>query len=119
VFCAAVAGACLGFLGHNRHPARVFMGDTGALAVGGGLAVAAMAARLELLLAVVGIVFVLELTSSGLQIASIRLLGRRVLPVAPIHHVFQRRGDAEPAIVRGFHVCGVAAALAGLGILWF
>jgi phospho-N-acetylmuramoyl-pentapeptide-transferase len=119
VFCAALAGACLGFLGHNRHPARVFMGDTGALAIGGGLAVAAMAARRELLLAVVGIVFVIELTSSGLQIAAIRLLGRRVLPVAPVHHVFQRRGDAEPRIVLGFHACGIAAALAGLGILWF
>ncbi|NLW49465.1 MAG: phospho-N-acetylmuramoyl-pentapeptide-transferase [Candidatus Brocadiaceae bacterium] len=119
VFCAAMAGACAGFLCHNRHPARVFMGDTGALAIGGGLAAAAVAARLEALLLVVGAVFVIELTSSGLQIASIRLLHRRVLPIAPVHHVFQRRGAAEPRIVLGFHLCGLAAALAGLGLLWF
>lgn len=118
VFCGALSGACLGFLWHNRHPARVFMGDTGALAIGGGLAVAAMAARLELLLAAAGAVFLVELASSGLQIASIRLLRRRVFAVAPIHHIFERRGDPEPRIVRGFYVWGALAALAGLNLIW-
>ncbi|MHC5033732.1 MAG: phospho-N-acetylmuramoyl-pentapeptide-transferase [Planctomycetota bacterium] len=118
VFCGALAGACLGFLWYNRHPARVFMGDTGALAVGGGLAAAALAARQELLLALVGMVFLVEFGSSLLQIGFFKLSGRRILPIAPVHIIFERRGDPEPRIVHSFYVCGVVAALVGLSLLW-
>lgn len=118
VFCGALSGACLGFLWFNRHPARVFMGDTGSLAIGGGLAVAALAARQEMLLAVVGLVFLVEFGSSLLQIGSFKLSGRRILPIAPIHHIFEKRGYAEPRIVWGFYLWGAAAALMGLNLLW-
>jgi phospho-N-acetylmuramoyl-pentapeptide-transferase len=118
VYCAALAGASLGFLCYNRHPARVFMGDTGALAVGGGLAAAALVARQELLLAVAGAVFLAEFGSSLLQIGYFKATGgRRILPVAPLHHVFEMQGRPEPQIVRGFHLCGGLAALLGLNLI--
>jgi phospho-N-acetylmuramoyl-pentapeptide-transferase len=117
VVCAALTGACLGFLCFNRHPAQVFMGDTGALAIGGGLASAAVAARQEALLLLVGAVFVVEFGSSLLQIGFFKLTGRRILPIAPLHIMFQKRGDAEPKVVRGFYLAGAASALAGLTFL--
>ncbi len=119
VVCGALAGACLGFLWFNRHPARVFMGDTGSLAVGGTLAAAALLARQELVLALVGLVFLLEFGSSLLQIGYFKLTkGRRIFRVAPVHYSFQHRGFSEPAIVRGFHVFGLATALAAVSCLW-
>ncbi len=119
VFCGAMAGAALGFLCFNRHPARVFMGDTGALAVGGGLAAAALAARHELLLAVVGLVFLAEFGSSLLQIGYFKATGgRRILPVAPLHHTFEMQGRPEPLIVRGFYLCGALAALLGVTLIY-
>ncbi len=119
VFCAALSGACVGFLWHNRYPARIFMGDTGALAIGGGLAAVALAARMELILALAGIVFVVELGSSVLQIGWYKVWRRRILPVAPIHHIFQRQGLAEPRIVFGFYLWGALAALLGLNLMCF
>ncbi|MHC4787782.1 MAG: phospho-N-acetylmuramoyl-pentapeptide-transferase [Planctomycetota bacterium] len=118
VFCGALSGACLGFLWYNRHPARVFMGDTGALAIGGGLAAAALAARQELLLIMVGLVFLVEFGSSLLQIGYFKVRGRRILPVAPVHIILEKRGDPEPLIVQRFYLCGAAAALIGLNVLW-
>ncbi len=118
VFCGAMLGACLGFLRFNRHPARVFLGDTGSMALGGGLAAVALAARLELLLGIAGVVFLLEFASSLLQIGSFQLTGRRILPVAPLHHIFQKQGHPETAIVRGFYVAGLSAALLTFAFLW-
>jgi len=117
VFCAALSGACLGFLWYNRYPARVFMGDTGALAIGGGLATAALAAQMVPLLALAGLVFVVEIGSSFLQIAWFKTWGRRILPVAPLHHIFQKQGLAEPRIVHGFYLWGALAALLGLNLM--
>ena len=117
VLCGALAGACLGFLYYNRHPAKVFMGDTGSLAVGGALAVAGLASRQELVLLLAGVIFLAEFGSSVVQIGAFQLFGRRVLPIAPMHHIFQRQGHAESRIVHGFYLSGVAAAVAGLGLL--
>jgi phospho-N-acetylmuramoyl-pentapeptide-transferase len=116
VLCGAIAGACLGFLCFNRHPAQVFMGDTGSLAIGGGLAVAALASGQEAVLLVAGLVFLAEFVSSVLQIAAFQLFGRRVLPIAPMHHIWQR-SHAERRVVHGFYLGGAAAALAGLSLL--
>jgi phospho-N-acetylmuramoyl-pentapeptide-transferase len=117
--CGAVCGACLGFLCYNRHPAQVFMGDTGSLAIGGALAVAALASGQEAVLLLAGLVFLAEFGSSVLQIAAFRVLGRRVLPIAPMHHIWQQKKFAERRIVHGFYLGGAAAALAGLGLVLF
>jgi phospho-N-acetylmuramoyl-pentapeptide-transferase len=108
-----VAGACIGFWAYNRHPAGVFMGDTGSLALGGGMACAAMLAGLEVLMLLVGAVFLLEFGSSLLQIFSFQLTGRRVLPIAPLHHIPQKKNVPEPRIVRGFYMGGLMAAILG------
>jgi phospho-N-acetylmuramoyl-pentapeptide-transferase len=117
VYFAAVAGACAGFLWYNRHPARVFMGDTGSLAIGGGMACAAMMAGLEVLMLLVGAVFLAEFGSSLLQIFWFKTTGRRILPIAPLHHIPQKKDVPEPAIVRGFYMGGLVAALLGLALL--
>ncbi len=117
VFCAALSGACLGFLWYNRYPACVFMGDTGALAIGGGLATAALAAQVAPVLALAGLVFIVEIGSSLLQIAWFKAWRRRILPVAPVHHIFQKQGHAEPRIVHGFYLWGALAALLGLNLM--
>ncbi len=119
VLCGAIAGACLGFLCFNRYPAKVFMGDTGSLAVGGGLAVAALASGQEAVLLVAGFVFLAEFGSSVLQIASFKLTGRRILPIAPMHHIWQKKHYPERRIVHGFYLGGAAAALAGLSLVLF
>jgi len=118
VVCAAMAGACLGFLRFNHHPARIFMGDTGSMALGGGLAACALGAGQEVVLGLAGLVFLAEFGSSLLQIGAFQLFGRRILPVAPMHHIFQKHGHHETAIVRGFYLAGMAAAIAGLGWIW-
>jgi phospho-N-acetylmuramoyl-pentapeptide-transferase len=117
VFCGALCGACMGFLWYNRHPAKVFMGDVGSLAIGGGMAAAALAARQELVLGLASLVFLVEFGSSLLQISFFKLSGRRILPIAPIHHFFEMRGDPEPRIVHSFHLWGAVAALAGLNLM--
>jgi len=112
VFAAATAGACLGFLWFNCHPARVFMGDTGALALGGALGVTALALRLELLLLLVGGVFVLESVSVMLQVFSFRVFGRRIFRIAPIHHHYQFGGVPEVLVTRRFWLAGAVLGAA-------
>jgi len=110
VFCAAVVGACLGFLWFNCYPAAVFMGDVGALALGGAIGVVAVLIKKELLLVIVGGVFVAEAVSVILQVASFKLRKKRILRMAPLHHHFQMLGWAEPKVIVRLWI--VAAILA-------
>jgi len=114
VFCAALGGALLGFLWHNWHPARVFMGDTGSLALGGSIALVAVMARVELMLPLIAFVFLVEFGSSVLQVLWFRATGRRILPIAPIHHMFQRKGWPETHIVARFLIVGALVAFGSL-----
>ncbi len=113
LFAAALAGGCLGFLRFNSHPARVFMGDTGSLALGGALAGLAVLTRTELVLLVLGGVFVLEALSVIIQVASFRLTGRRVFRMSPLHHHFELLGWPEPKVVYFFWFLGICGALLG------
>ncbi|MHC5020941.1 MAG: MraY family glycosyltransferase, partial [Planctomycetota bacterium] len=117
VFAAAVAGGCAGFMWHNCHPARVFMGNVGAAGLGGALGAITIAARLEVLLIIAGAVLVAEAGSVILQIAAFRLFGRRIFRIAPIHHSFQFRGWHESAVTTRFWLAG-AAALAVAAAIW-
>jgi len=117
VVAAATLGGLLAFLWFNWHPARVFMGDTGSLPLGGVLAVVALAARQELLLVVIGGVFVIEAASVMLQVASFRATGKRIFRCAPLHHHFQFLGWPERLIVRRFWLAGGTCAAAGLAWL--
>jgi phospho-N-acetylmuramoyl-pentapeptide-transferase len=117
VFCAALAGASLGFLWFNCHPAKIFMGDTGSLAIGGALAVVAICVRQEILLAIVGGVFVLEALSVILQVASFKLTGKRIFAMSPLHHHFELRGWSETTVVVRFWIMGLMFALLGLATL--
>ena len=115
-FCFSVVGALMGFLWYNAHPARVFMGDTGALPLGAGLATVALMTGWWLLLPVVGVVLVAEALSDVVQIGSFQLTGRRVLKMAPIHHHFELLGWSEPQVVLRFWLVGVAGALLGVAL---
>ena len=117
VYCAAMVGSCLGFLWYNAPPARIIMGDSGSLALGGGLGAVAVATKHEIVLAIVGGLFVLETVSVMVQVASFRLTGKRVFRMAPIHHHFERLGWAEPTIVIRFWIIAVMLALVGLATL--
>lgn len=116
VFCAALAGACIGFLVFNRNPAQIFMGDTGSLALGGALAGAAIVMKVELLLPIAGFVYVAEALSVIIQVASFKTTGKRVFKMAPIHHHFEMIGMGEKKVVALFWaaslVCCVLAFLA-------
>ncbi|MDR2296346.1 MAG: phospho-N-acetylmuramoyl-pentapeptide-transferase, partial [Clostridiales Family XIII bacterium] len=101
-FSAALCGACLGFLLFNRHPARIFMGDTGSLALGGGLAAVSVILHLELILPLVGFLYVLETLSVILQVGSYKLRGKRVFKMAPLHHHFELCGWSERRVVLSF-----------------
>jgi phospho-N-acetylmuramoyl-pentapeptide-transferase len=114
VFCAAVLGASLGFLWYNCHPADVFMGDTGSLALGGALGTVAVLIKREFWLVLVGGVFVVEALSVMIQVASFKLWGRRVLRMAPIHHHFELSGWAESRVVLRFYIAGALLALLSL-----
>ncbi|MCI0343131.1 MAG: phospho-N-acetylmuramoyl-pentapeptide-transferase [Planctomycetales bacterium] len=114
VFAAAHAGACVGFLWHNCHPARMFLGNVGAVGLGGALAAAATAARVEAALVLAGAMLVAEAGSVALQIASFRLLGRRVFRIAPLHHHFQFGGLPETAVTTRFWIAGAIVAAAGV-----
>jgi phospho-N-acetylmuramoyl-pentapeptide-transferase len=114
VFCAAVVGAALGFLWYNCHPADVFMGDTGSLALGGALGTVAVLIKREMWLVLVGGVFVAEALSVMIQVASFKLWGRRVFRMSPLHHHFELRGWAESRVVLRFYICGALLALLGL-----
>ena len=114
VFCAAVLGAALGFLWYNCHPADVFMGDTGSLALGGALGVVAVLIKREFWLVLVGGVFVAETLSVMIQVASFRLTGRRVFRMSPLHHHFELKGWAESRVVLRFYIAGALLALLSL-----
>ena len=117
VFAAAVCGACIGFLWHNCYPASMFMGDTGSLPLGGAVGMLAVLARQELLLVVVGGVFVMEIVSVIIQVTSFKLTGRRVFLCTPIHHHFERKGWTETQIVVRFWIISGVLALAALATL--
>jgi phospho-N-acetylmuramoyl-pentapeptide-transferase len=117
IFCSALIGAGLGFLWYNAPPAMVFMGDTGSLALGGALGAIAVSAKHEIVLAIIGGLFVLEAVSVIVQVASFKLTGKRVFRMAPIHHHFEQKGWAEPTIVIRFWIISVILALIGLATL--
>ena len=114
VFCAALLGASLGFLWYNCHPADVFMGDTGSLALGGALGVVAVLIKREFWLVLVCGVFVAETLSVMIQVASFKLLGRRVFRMSPLHHHFELQGWAESRVVLRFYIVGALLALLSL-----
>jgi phospho-N-acetylmuramoyl-pentapeptide-transferase len=117
VLCGAVLGAGLGFLWFNAPPASIFMGDTGSLALGGMLGSIAVAVKHEIVLAVIGGLFVLEAVSVIVQVVSFKLTGKRVFRMAPLHHHFEQMGWTEPQIVIRFWIISVMLALAGLSTL--
>jgi phospho-N-acetylmuramoyl-pentapeptide-transferase len=117
IFCGALIGAGLGFLWFNAPPAMVFMGDTGSLAMGGALGSVAVITKHELVLAIVGGLFVLETASVIVQVISFRLTGKRVFAMAPLHHHFEKKGWAESTIVVRFWIIAVVLAIAGLATL--
>ncbi|HEY1492394.1 MAG TPA: phospho-N-acetylmuramoyl-pentapeptide-transferase, partial [Steroidobacteraceae bacterium] len=117
IFCAAMAGAGLAFLWFNTHPAQVFMGDVGALAIGGAIGVLAVIVRQELVALLMGGVFVLETASVILQVASFKLTGKRIFRMAPIHHHFELKGWAEPKVIVRFWIISLLLVLAGLATL--
>jgi phospho-N-acetylmuramoyl-pentapeptide-transferase len=114
VFCLSLVGAALGFLWYNFHPARVFMGDTGALALGGALGTVALLVKTEILLVVIGGVFVLEALSVILQVASYKLRRKRIFRMAPIHHHYELKGWAEEQVVVRFWIIGILFSLIAL-----
>ena len=117
VFCAAMVGAGLGFLWFNTYPAQVFMGDVGALALGAALGTVAVLARQELVLVIMGGVFVIETLSVMIQVASYKLRGKRVFLMAPIHHHYELKGWPEPRIIVRFWIITVFLVLIGLATL--
>ncbi|HVN75378.1 MAG TPA: phospho-N-acetylmuramoyl-pentapeptide-transferase [Thermoanaerobaculaceae bacterium] len=117
VFCAAMVGASLAFLWFNCHPAEVFMGDVGSLALGGAIACTAVIAKQELLLAIVGGLFVAEALSVILQVASFKTRGKRIFRMAPLHHHFELSGWAETKVVVRFWIVAIVFALMGLATL--
>lgn len=117
IFCGALLGAGLGFLWFNAPPAMIFMGDTGSLSLGGALGAIAVAAKHEIVLAIIGGLFVLETVSVIVQVISFKLTGRRVFKMAPLHHHFEQKGWAEPTVVVRFWIISVVLALVGLATL--
>jgi phospho-N-acetylmuramoyl-pentapeptide-transferase len=117
VFLAALIGGGLGFLWYNAPPAQVFMGDTGSLSLGGALGAVAVACKHEIVLAIVGGLFVMEAVSVIVQVASFKLTGKRFFRMAPIHHHFEQLGWKEPTIVIRFWIIAVVLALVGLSTL--
>jgi phospho-N-acetylmuramoyl-pentapeptide-transferase len=117
VFCGALIGAGLGFLWFNAPPAMVFMGDTGSLSMGGALGAISVVTKHELVLAIIGGLFVLETVSVIVQVISFKLTGKRVFRMAPLHHHFEQKGWAEPTIVIRFWIIAVILALIGLSTL--
>lgn len=117
IFLATVAASCLGFLWYNTYPAQVFMGDVGALALGGALGVSAVITKNEILLALCGLIFVVEALSVMIQVASFKMTGKRVFKMAPIHHHFELKGWPEPKVVVRFWILSVLLAIATLSTL--
>lgn len=117
IICGALIGAGMGFLWFNAPPAMVFMGDTGSLSMGAGLGAMAMIVKHELVLAIIGGLFVLETLSVVIQVMSFKLTGKRVFKMAPIHHHFEKKGWSEPTVVIRFWIVAVILALIGLSTL--
>ncbi|MGI9343868.1 MAG: phospho-N-acetylmuramoyl-pentapeptide-transferase [Gammaproteobacteria bacterium] len=117
VFCSALAGAGLGFLWFNTYPAQVFMGDIGALSLGAALGTVAVIVRQELVLAIMGGLFVVETLSVIIQVASFKLTGRRIFRMAPLHHHYELKGWAEPKVIVRFWIITVILVLVGLSSL--
>ena len=117
IFCGALAGAGLGFLWFNTYPAQVFMGDIGALSLGAALGVVAVVVRQEIVLAIMGGVFVVETVSVMIQVASFKLTGKRVFRMAPLHHHFELKGWPEPRVIVRFWIITVVLVLIGLASL--
>ncbi len=117
IFCGSIVGACLGFLWYNAPPAKIFMGDTGSLSLGGSLAAVAIIAKHEIVLAIIGGLFVLETVSVIIQVISFKLTGKRIFKMAPIHHHFEQKGWAESTIVIRFWIIAIILALIGLATL--
>lgn len=117
IFCAAIVGAGLGFLWFNSYPAQVFMGDIGALSLGAALGVIAVIVRQEVVVLIMGGIFVLETASVILQVASFKLTGKRLFRMAPIHHHFELKGWAEPKVIVRFWIMSLLLVLAGLASL--
>jgi len=117
VLCGAMVGAGLGFLWFNTYPAQVFMGDVGSLSLGGALGTIAVITKQELVLLVVGGIFVMEAVSVIVQVTSFRLYGKRVFRMAPIHHHFELKGWPEPRVIVRFWIISVILVLVGLATL--
>jgi phospho-N-acetylmuramoyl-pentapeptide-transferase len=117
IFCAALVGAGLGFLWFNTYPAQVFMGDIGALSLGAAIGIVAVIVRQEIVLLVMGGVFVMETVSVILQVASFKLIGRRVFRMAPLHHHFELKGWPEPRVIVRFWIISLILVLIGLATL--
>ncbi|MDH5203235.1 MAG: phospho-N-acetylmuramoyl-pentapeptide-transferase, partial [Nitrospirota bacterium] len=117
VFCGAMFGASLGFLWYNSYPADVFMGDAGSIGLGGSLGTLAVITKHEIVLAVVGGIFVVETLSVMLQVASFKLTGKRIFKMAPIHHHFELKGWPEPKVIVRFWIIGIMLALLSLATL--
>ena len=117
IFCGAMAGACLGFLWYNAHPAEIFMGDVGSLSLGGGIGTVAVVIKQEILLLFIGGVFVAEAVSVILQVASFKLRGRRIFQMAPLHHHFELKGWTESKVIIRFWIAALVLALFSLSTL--
>ncbi len=117
IFCGALLGASLGFLWYNAHPAAVFMGDVGSLSLGGALGTIAVVTKHELILVVVGGIFVAETISVALQVASYKLTGKRIFKMAPLHHHFEQIGWPESKVIVRFWIIGIILALMSIGSL--
>ena len=117
VFCAALVGAGLGFLWFNTYPAQVFMGDIGALSLGAAIGIVAVIVRQEIVLIIMGGVFVIETVSVILQVASYKLMGRRIFRMAPLHHHFELKGWPEPRVIVRFWIISLILVLVGLATL--
>jgi phospho-N-acetylmuramoyl-pentapeptide-transferase len=117
VFCGAIVGAGLGFLWFNTYPAMVFMGDIGALALGAALGTIAVSVRQEIVLFIMGGVFVMETVSVMLQVASFKLTGKRIFRMAPLHHHFELKGWPEPRVIVRFWIISLILVLIGLATL--
>ncbi len=117
IFCGAIIGSCLGFLWFNAPPAKIFMGDTGSLSLGGSLGAVGIITKHEIVLAITGGVFVLEAVSVMVQVISFKLTGKRIFKMAPIHHHFEKKGWPESTVVIRFWIISIILAMIGLATL--
>ncbi len=117
IFCGSMVGACLGFLWYNAPPAKIFMGDTGSLSLGGSLGAVGIISKHEIVLGIIGGLFVLETVSVIIQVISFKLTGKRVFMMAPLHHHFEKKGWAESTVVIRFWIISIILALIGLATL--